>query len=398
MYMKGGGAMQNFIFENTTRIIFGRGMIARIGGEVQRFGTRVLFVYGQGSIRKHGIYDQVASSLKEANLTAVEFPGVRSNPVLSHARKGIDLARSEGVEVVLAVGGGSVMDTAKTIAVGARMDDGDDLWDYFTYKKKIRGALPVLTVVTVSASASEMNSAAVITREEGAQKFTILSPHIQPRTSVLDPTVLYSLSPAYSAYSAVDILAHLLEGYFNNSEPDSILQDRLVEGLMKTVMESTEIVRKDPRHYNARANMMWSATLAFNGLTTAGMGFVSFPAHMIEHSLSALYDIAHGAGLSITLPAWMSYAASANPAKFARLGRIAFDIRETDNGRAAAEGIRRLKGWFSSIGSPVSLNEAGVAEGDIGRIAENAAGTAAVWGMKKYTREVIADILHLCRG
>ena len=390
--------MQNFVFENPTRIIFGQGMIARIGNEVKRFGTRVLLVYGQGSIKKHGTYDQVISSLKEANLTVVEFPGVRSNPILSHALKGIELARSEKIEVVLAVGGGSVMDTAKTIAVGARMDPGDDLWEFFTYKKKVRGALPVLTVVTVSASASEMNSAAVITREEGAQKFTIISPFIQPRTSVLDPTVLYSLSPDYSAYSAVDIIAHLLEGYFNNNEPEGTLQDRLVEGLMKTVMESAEIVRKDPRHYNARANMMWSATLAFNGMTTAGMGFVSFPAHMIEHSLSALYDIAHGAGLSITLPAWMSFAAPGNPAKFARLGRIIFDIRETNDLKAAAEGIRRLKGWFSSIGSPVSLKEAGIAEGDIGRIAENASGTAAVWGMKSYTREIISNILHLSKG
>ena len=181
--------MQNFVFENPTRIIFGQGMIARIGNEVKRFGTSVLLVYGQGSIKRTGIYDQVLASLKEANLTVVEFPGVRSNPILSHALKGIELARSEKIEVILAVGGGSVMDTAKTIAVGARMDPGDDLWEFFTYKKKIRGALPVLTVVTVSASASEMNSAAVITREEGAQKFTIISPFIQPRTSVLDPTV-----------------------------------------------------------------------------------------------------------------------------------------------------------------------------------------------------------------
>jgi alcohol dehydrogenase YqhD (iron-dependent ADH family) len=390
--------MQNFIFESPTRIIFGKGMIARTGNEVKRFGKRVLLVYGQGSIKRTGIYDQVLSSLKEANLTVIEFPGVRSNPILSHAIKGIEMARSEKIEVVLAVGGGSVMDTAKTIAVGAMTDPGDDLWEFFTYKKKIRSALPILTVVTVSASASEMNSAAVMTREAGAQKFTMISPFIQPRTSVLDPTVLYSLPPDYSAFSAVDIIAHLLEGYFNNNEPESILQDRLVEGLMKTVMESAEIVLKNPQHYNARANIMWSATLAFNGLTTAGMGFVSFPAHMIEHSLSALYDIAHGAGLSITLPGWMSFAAPSNPAKFARLGRIIFDIQETDDLKAAVEGIRRLKGWFSSIGSPVSLKEAGIAEGDIDRIAENASGTAAVWGMKKYTPEVIAEILNLCKA
>jgi alcohol dehydrogenase YqhD (iron-dependent ADH family) len=390
--------MQNFTFDNPTRIIFGQGMIARTGGEVKRFGTKALLVYGQGSIKKNGIYDQVLASLKEANLPFVDFPGVRSNPVLSHALKGIELARSENVDVVLAVGGGSVIDTAKTIAAGVKAAPGDDLWDFFTYRKKITGALPVVTVVTVSASASEMNSGAVMTREEGAQKFTINSPHIQPRVSILDPTVLYSLSPAYTAYSTVDIITHMLEGYFNNQEPESPLQDRLVEGLMKTVMESTAIVLKDPRHYNARANIMWSAILAFNGLTTAGMGFVSFPAHMIEHSLSALYDVAHGAGLGVTLPGWMRYAVNKSPAKFARLGREIFGIEEADDLKAAVEGIDRLQRWFSAIGSPTSLKEAGIPEGDIGRIAENAATTAAVWRMKAYTKEVIAEVLNLCRG
>jgi len=390
--------MQNFVLENPTRIIFGQGTIARIGNEVKRFGSRVLLVYGKESIKKYGIYDQVIASLQEANLSFVEFPGVKSNPVLSHALRGIELSRSENVDVVLAVGGGSVIDTAKTIAVGVKADPGDDMWEFFTFKKKIRGALPVLTVLTVSASASEMNPTAVITKEEGAQKLTISSPFIQPRTSVLDPTVLFTLTPAFTAYSSVDIITHMLEGYFNNREPESPLQDRLVEGLTKTVMEATETVLKDPRNYNARANTMWAATLAFNGLTTAGMGFVSFPAHMIEHSLSALYDVAHGAGLSITLPGWMAYAVTKNPAKFARLGRDIFSIRETDDVKAAREGIRLLKRWFSSIGSPVSLKEAGIPEGDIDKIAENASGIAAVWGMKTYTKEVIAEILHRCNA
>jgi len=390
--------MQNFIFDNPTRIIFGKGTIARIGNEVKRFGAKVLFVYGQGSIKKHGIYDQVISSLNEAKLSIMEFPGVKSNPVLSHVRKGIELARRENIDVVLAVGGGSVIDTAKTIAAGVKAEPGDDIWEFFTFKKKIRNALPVLTVVTISASASEMNPTAVITREEGAQKFSISSSLIQPRTSVLDPTVLFSLTAGYSAFSAVDIITHMLEGYFNNTEPESTLQDRLVEGLMKTVMESTEVILKDPQNYNARANTMWSAILAFNGLTTAGMGLISYPAHMIEHSLSALYDIAHGAGLGITLPGWMNYVVTTNPKKFARLGREIFNIKETDDLKAAVEGIHRLKRWFSSIGSPVSLKEAGISEDDIGKIAENAAVLARLWGMKGYTREVIAEVLTLCKA
>jgi alcohol dehydrogenase YqhD (iron-dependent ADH family) len=386
--------MQNFIFENPTRIIFGKGQIEETGREVAQFGKKVLLVYGEGSIKKSGVYDRVVASLQDADIEIAEFSGVKANPVLSHALEGIEVARKKEVDVILAVGGGSVIDTAKTIAVGAKTDD--DLWDYFTREKAIEDALPVLTVVTLSASASEMNPAAVITNEEEAQKFSIRSPFIQPKTSILDPTTLFTLSPSYSAYSAVDAIIHMLEGYFNNTESEGTMQDRLVEAIMRTIMESTEVILKNPTDYNARANMMWSAVLAFNGLTTAGMGMVSLPAHMIEHSLSALYDIAHGAGLSIVMPAWMSHVVDDNPSKFARLAREIFGVEEAEDLKAGREGIIRLREWFASIGSPVSLKDAGIPEGDIGTIAENARELAKVWGLKNYTEEIIADILRLC--
>lgn len=386
--------MQNFMFENPTRIIFGQGQIKRVGQEVARFGRTVLFVYGLGSIKKNGIYDQVAASLGEAGLNIVEFAGVKSNPVLSHALRGMALARERQVDVVLAVGGGSVIDTAKTIAAGVCADH--DVWDFFTYQKPIRSALPVLTVLTLAASASEMNAAAVMTREEGRQKFSIRSPHIQPRVSILDPTALFSLPPAYSAYSAVDAITHMLEPYYNNTEPNSPLQDRLVESIMRTIMESTEIILKEPTHYPARANMMWATTLAFNGLTSAGMGMISLPVHMIEHSLSALYDIAHGAGLSIVLPGWMRHTLDRNTRKLARLAREIFLISEKDDRLAAIAGIRRITAWFAAIGSPVSLKEAGIPEHDIDGIAENAAALARVWQLNDYSQEVIAEILTQC--
>ena len=387
--------MQNFIFENPTKIIFGRGQISRVGKEAARFGRTVLLVYGGGSIKKNGIYDQVTSSLKEAGLETVEFPGAKSNPVLSHTLKGIALAREKQVEVLLAVGGGSVIDTAKTIAAGVTADH--DVWDFFTYRKSIQSALPVLTVLTLAASASEMNAAAVMTREDGLQKFSIRSPHIQPRVSILDPTALFSLPAAYSAYSAVDAIAHMLEPYFNNTEPDSPLQDRLVEGLMRTIMERTEIILKKPDHYDARADMMWATTWAFNGLTSAGMGAISLPVHMIEHSLSAIYDIAHGAGLSIVLPGWMHYTLDRNARKLARLAREIFDVSEKDERLAALAGIERLKAWFDAVGSPTSLKAAGIPEADIDKIAGNAAVLAQVWQLKEYSREVIAEILRRCR-
>lgn len=387
--------MQNFIFENPTKVIFGKGSIAKIGPEMKRAGQRVLMVYGQGSIKKNGIYDQVRASLAEAGIQVIELGGVKSNPVLSLAYQGIEIAKRESIDAVLAVGGGSVIDTAKTIAAGVKADH--DVWDFFTREKTIQDALPVFTVLTLSASASEMNPAAVMTREERAQKYSARSPFLQPKTSILDPTVLYSVGPDYTAYSAVDAVTHALEGYFNNTEPEnSILQDRLVEGLIRTLMESTAIVLKNPADYNGRANMMWAVTLAFNGLTIAGMGMVSYPAHMIGHSLSALYDVPHGASLSIVLPAWMTYTLAKDPRKFARLAREIFAVKTAGDHEAALEGVARMRAWFDSIGSPTSLQQVSIPGGDIDKMADNAAGLARAWGLKDYPKEVIVRILSLC--
>ncbi len=383
--------MQNFTFKNATKIIFGKGQISKSGKEVSRFGRKALLVYGMGSILKNGIYTQVTDSFKKAGVNFVDFSGVKSNPVLSHVHKGIELARKENVDVILAVGGGSVIDESKAIAAGVKVDH--DIWDCFTFSKPVTGALPVLTVVTVSASASEMNNGAVVTREDGCQKYCMVSPFIQPKVSILDPTVLFSLSPEYSAYSAVDVITHMLEGYFNNTAHASPLQDRLAEALMRTVMESTDIIMKEPDNYDARANMMWSAILGFNGLTTAGMGKVQMPAHMIEHSLSAIYDIPHGAGLSIVLPAWMTWALEAKTERLAKFARDIFHVKGHASKPVAEKGIACLKLWFESIGSPVSLNAADIPLGDIDRIAENAFALSQVWLYEGYTKDVIIKIL-----
>ncbi|MCE5212784.1 MAG: iron-containing alcohol dehydrogenase [Deltaproteobacteria bacterium] len=383
--------MQNFVFENPTKIIFGKGQIPKIGKETFRFGKKALLVYGMGSIYKNGIYDQVTDSLKKAGVGCIDFPGVKSNPVLSHVQKGIELARHEKADVIVAVGGGSVIDAAKTISAGVNANH--DVWDFFTFSKTITGALPVLTVVTVSASASEMNAGAVVTNEDGCRKYCIVSPFIQPKVSILDPTVLFSLSPEYSAYSAVDVITHMLEGYFNNTASASPLQDRLVESLMKTVMESTDIIMKEPDNYNARANMMWSAILGFNGLTTAGLGKVIMPAHMIEHSLSAIYNIAHGAGLSIVTPAWMSWALDTKEERLAKFAREIFQVKGARLRLAAEKGIACLKLWFESIGSPVSLKAVNIPESDIEAIAQNAFALSQVWRYDGYTKDVITQIL-----
>jgi len=383
--------MQNFVFENPTKIIFGKGQIPKIGKETGRFGRKALLVYGMSSILKNGIYDQVTDSLQKAGISFVDFPGVKSNPVLSHVQTGIELARKENVDVILAVGGGSVIDAAKAISAGVKANH--DVWDFFTFSKPITDALPVLTVGTVSASASEMNAGAVVTKENGCQKYCIMSPLIQPKVSILDPAVLFSLSPEYSAYSAVDVITHMLEGYFNNTAPVSPLQDRLVEGLMLTVMESTDIILKEPDNYDARANMMWSSILGFNGLTTAGMGNVQLPAHMIEHSLSAIYDIAHGAGLSIILPAWMTYMLDTKTVRLAKFAHDVFHIKESNLQKQAQMGIACLKLWFESIGAPVSLQTANIPKKDIDAIAANAFALSQVWFYTDYSKDVIVKIL-----
>jgi alcohol dehydrogenase YqhD (iron-dependent ADH family) len=224
-----------------------------------------------------------------------------------------------------------------------------------------------------------------------------VSPYIQPKVSILDPTVLFSLSPEYSAYSAVDIITHMLEGYFNNTALTSALQDRLVDALMKTVMESTDIIMKEPDNYDARANLMWSAILGFNGLTTSGMGKVIMPAHMIEHSLSAIYDIAHGAGLSIILPAWMSYILNTKTERLAKFARDIFQVKGRASRPVAEKGIACIKLWFESIGCPVSLKAVNITEREIDTIAQNAFALSQVWSYEGYTKDVIVKILNNAR-
>lgn len=383
--------MQNFIFHNPTKIIFGKGEVKRLGKETAKFGKKALLVYGKSSILKNGVYDQVTTSLKQAGVAFVDFPGVKSNPVLSHVEKGIELARKENVDVVLGVGGGSVIDSAKVIAAGVKVDHS--VWDFFTYTQTVKDALPILAVATVSASASEMNNGAVLTKEDCCYKFGMASRYFQPRVSILDPSTLFSLDKEYSAYSSIDAIAHMLEAYFNTSANSTILQDRLNESLIKTVMESTDVIMKKPDDYDARANVMWASVVGFNGITTAGMGFSAFPAHMIEHALSALYDIAHGAGLSIVLPAWMIWAREEKKDRLARFAQEVFIVNNTDNLKAADKGTAKLKSWFASLGAPVSLKEANITENDVEKIADNAVNNAQMWGMTSYTKEVIVEIL-----
>jgi NADP-dependent alcohol dehydrogenase len=379
--------MKDFVFQNPTKIIFGKGKETLIGTELEQAGVaRVLLVYGRSSVRKSGLLARVAASLSEHSIGYVEFGGVVPNPLVSHTREGIRLARKTGAEAVLAVGGGSVLDEAKAIAVGALTET--DIWDFFT-GMEITGALPVFTILTLAATGSEMNGNSVITNEDTKEKFSISSPFIYPRVSILNPELTFSVLPDYAAYAAVDAIAHVIEGYFTCTG-NTRLQDRLGESVIKTVIETTEAILARPDDWQARAEFEWAATLALNGICSAGIGHFSFPNHMIEHSLSALYDIAHGAGLAIVIPAWMKWYKEKNKEKFVRFAREIF------LGEGAEAGISGLEAWFRKIGAPVRLAEAGIPEGEIDIIAANAHRLSQKWQLQElYSRDTIAEILRL---
>jgi hypothetical protein len=387
--------MQNFVLHLPTKIIFGKNTIDKIGPETSAFGKRVLLVYGSGSIKRNNIYRRVTDSLAKAGLTVFEHPGVKSNPVLSHVREGIKLAKEHQIEAVVAVGGGSVIDSAKAICAGATVNH--DVWLFFKGKKGIKSKLPLTCVLTLAAAGSEMNGGMVITNEETKHKFGTGNQLLKPEVSILDPTATFTVPPSYTAYGAVDAIAHILEFYFTTTDPSTPVQDRFMEGLVINIIESCREVLARPDNYQARADLMWCATLALNGLTAAGLGLVGFPMHMIEHSLSALYDVPHGAGLSVVMPGWMGRQAGNAPAKFAQFGRRVFDIKEKDDRKAAQEGIDRLKAWFREVASPVSLRELDIPESAIPAIADNAMDLATIWRLKNYDTAVVSSILENCR-
>ncbi len=386
--------MQNFVLHLPTKILFGKDTIANIGPETAAFGKKVLLVYGSGSIKQNTIYDQVTDSLASAGLTVIEHPGVKSNPVLSHVREGIKLAKEHGVEAVVAVGGGSVIDCAKAICAGAMVDH--DVWLFFKGKKGVKAKLPLTCVLTLAAAGSEMNGGMVITNEETKHKFGTGNQLLKPEVSILDPTATFTVPANYTAYGAVDVIAHILEFYFTTTDPATPVQDRFMEGLVINTIESCRQVLAQPDDYQARADLMWCSTLALNGLTAAGLGLVGFPMHMIEHSLSALYDVPHGAGLSVVMPAWMSWRAAAAPAKFAQFARRVFNVNQRDDSKAAQQGITHLTNWFRDVGSPVTLTELAIPESAIPKIAANALALAKIWRLKEYDPEIIASILSTC--
>jgi len=379
--------MNDFTYYNPTKIEFGRGKENNIGRYIQESNIEnVLLVYGTGSIKKNGLYNRIIESLKENGIVYEELDGVVSNPLLSRVNEGIGIVKENKLQAVLGVGGGSVADSAKAIAAGAKYDG--DVWDFFIYKAQITEALPVFTVMTLSATASEMNGNSVIMNDKTQQKYSIGSVLVNPVLSVINPELMVTVTKEYLAYSAVDIIAHSIEVYFTASLHPNF-NSRIVESIIKTVIETTETLLEDPDDYNARAEFAWVAVQALNGLAPAGTAGGSFPNHMIEHALSAIYNVPHGAGLSVVIPAWMKWHKNQNIKQYERFAKEIFNKEDS------SEGIQMLESWFFKIGAPVTLKDANIPREGIDALAENASELAKIWGMDAfYSKDTIVEILE----
>ena len=363
--------MNNFTFYSPTMFVFGKGEENNVGKYVKRFGgTRVLIHFGGGSIVRSGLLARVEASLQSEGISYVELGGVKPNPRSGLVYEGIDLCKREGVDFILAVGGGSTIDSAKAIALGAVYDG--DFWDFYSGKPTEK-ALPVATVLTIAAAGSEGSSGSVITKEEGMLKRSAGGDVIRPVFSIMNPELTQTLPPYQTACGVTDIMAHLLERYFTNTK-DVEVTDRVIEGLLMTMINEAPKVIKDPNDYEARANIMWAGMMAHNNCCGVGRE-QDWASHDMEHELSALYDCAHGAGLAVVFPAWMEYNMKHDVMRFAQIAsRVWGCSMDFANPEATAkQGIAAFRAFLGAIGMPGTLGELGGKEEDIPYLAQTAA-------------------------
>ncbi len=356
--------MNNFVFYSPTYFVFGKERENEVGKLVKRYGgTRILIHYGGGSVIKSGLLDKVKTSLKQENVHFIELGGVVPNPRSGLVYEGIKLCKSEQIDFILAVGGGSVIDSAKAIALGSVYEG--DFWDFYTRKQPIEKALPVGTILTLTAAGSEGSSSTVITHEDGMLKRSAADFKLRPVFSIMNPELTYSLPAYQTAAGATDMMAHVMERYFTNTKGVE-LTDRLCEAVLKTIIKMTPIALKDPKNYEARANLMWAGMIAHND--TCGVGREQdWASHYIEHELSGLYDVAHGAGLAVIFPAWMKYVMHHDILRFAQFAvRVWGCEMNFENPEITArEGIKCYEDFMQSIGMPIRFKELGAKAEDI---------------------------------
>jgi alcohol dehydrogenase YqhD (iron-dependent ADH family) len=385
--------MDNFTFFNPTKLIFGKGTVEQLKAEVPQYGKKVLLVYGGGSIKRNGLYDQVLSLLKEADVEVYELSGVEPNPRLTTVKKGVEICRNEGIDFLLAVGGGSVIDCTKAIAAGAKYDG--DTWDLMTRKTVAKEALPFGTVLTLAATGSEMNSGSVITNWETNEKYGWGSAVTFPQFSILDPVNTYTVPRDQTVYGIVDMMTHVFEHYFHLTESTE-LQDRMCEGLLLTVMEAAPKLLEDLESYENRATILYSGTMALNGMLSMGYRG-DWATHNIEHAVSAVYDIPHGGGLAILFPNWMKHNLKVKPERFKKLAVRVFGVNVEDktDEEVGLEGIDKLREFWNSIGAPSRLADYDIDDSQIEVMADKAMVYGEFGNFTKLNKE---DVMAIYRA
>ncbi|MDQ0877111.1 alcohol dehydrogenase YqhD (iron-dependent ADH family) [Paenibacillus sp. V4I3] len=384
--------MQSFLQFNPTRLWLGHGQIEQLQQELGTIGKRVLLVYGGGSIKKNGVYDAVMEQLIHMQAEVFEMSGVEPNPRLTTVRKGINICRDKQIELILAVGGGSVIDCVKAISVGVYYDG--DVWDIITRKAVPYKALPFGTVLTIAATGSEMNNISVITHWEKNEKRGWSSPFAYPAFSILDPAYTYSVPMDQTVYGIVDMMSHVLEQYFHRTENTPMI-DRFMESVLLTVIEAAPKLLADLNSYEHRATVMYAGTTAFNGLLSSGTDGGDWASHQIEHGLSAVYDIPHGGGLGIVFPNWMKHCAEEDPSRMKKLAIAVFGIDPSDktDHEIALEGIDALRSFWNSLGAPNRLGDYGIDDSRIEELVHKSFMKDKVGQYKMMTRETVRDIL-----
>lgn len=387
--------MNSFIYDIPTKVYFGENQLGHLAEEIARYGKRVLMVYGGGSIKKIGLYDKITEEIKKAGLELFECSGIEPNPRITSVNRGADICKQEKIDVLLAVGGGSTIDATKFIGAAAYYDG--DAWDIMTGKAQIVNCLPIVTVLTLSATGSEMDAGGVISNLETKDKIGMMHPVLLPKVSFLDPTNTYSVNEYQTACGAADMLNHILEVYFN-MEPDLYMLDCVMEGLMKTIIRYAPIAMREPENYEARANLMWASSWAINGFIDGGKQ-QAWSCHPMEHEISAYYDITHGLGLAILTPRWLTYTLDETTvSKFYQFGVNVFEIDKNLEPMAVAKKSIEMisEFFFRTLKLQSTLTELGIDDSNFSIMAKKACGGDVLSGFKPLNQQDIENIFRMC--
>jgi len=387
--------MNNFIYDIPVKVYFGENQLGHLGEELSKYGKRVLLTYGGGSIKKNGLYDAVVAEIKNAGLELYELSGIAPNPRIDSVRHGAKMCKEHEIDVLLAVGGGSTLDATKWMAAGACVEH--DPWEFFSKWAPVEKALPVITVLTLAATGSEMDAGGVISNPETQDKIGRLADPLLPRVSFLDPTLTYSVSPYQTACGAADMMSHILEVYFNMDQ-DLYMLDCFMEGMMKTIIKYAPVAMREPENYEARANLMWTSSWAINGFVNGGKR-QAWSCHPMEHELSAIYDITHGLGLAILTPRWMEYCLDESTvSKYVQFAINVFGVnKDQEPMEIAKQGIEKLSEFFFNILElKRSFTEVGIDRTNFSVMATKACGGQVLPGFKPLAQQDIEKIFEMC--